>query len=151
MPSAAKTAPTNNPNLRSSRAPVLSSLISWRIISVQFKFLQPIDIFIQRLLFGFFDQEITQQQVIHICAHETEIGLFRRANNRLTTHVERSVNDHRATMLVGKFSDQSVKERLMLFTDCLDTRGIVHMSHRGNRGSHREQLFQSKSLLLFCS
>src|SRR6266481_970813 len=104
-PSATNTAPTNNPKLRNSRVPVLSSFISSRIISVQFKFLQPIDVLIERLLFGLFDEEIAQQQIIHIGAHEAQVSLFRRADNWFAAHVEGGIDDYRAAVLIGKFFD----------------------------------------------
>src|SRR5258705_9401336 len=84
IPSRRKTPPTINPNFRRSRGPVLRCLNSSPMtdILVKLELLQPIDVFIERLLFLFLEEEISHDQIIHVRAHEAKIGVLGSANDR---------------------------------------------------------------------
>src|SRR5687768_9969572 len=56
--------------------------------SVEFKFFQPIDVLVQRLLLLLLEQKVANDQVIHIRAHEAKICVFRGADNWFAAHVE---------------------------------------------------------------
>src|SRR6185369_4411576 len=118
-PSRQKTPPTRKPNLRSSCGPLFNSLMSWRTMvgverdSIELELLKPFDVLVERFLIFFLDQEIAQHQVIHVRAHETKIGMFRRADDRFPANIERSIDDHRATVPVGVGPQQPVKNRMI--------------------------------------
>ncbi len=115
--------PTVNPNLRNSRVPVLSRLISSRItVLIQLKFLEPVHVFIQRFLDLFLEQEIAEQQIIHVGSHEAEVGVFRRADDRFATHIERGVDDHRAAVFLLKLFDHPVVKPVVFLVDRLHPR-----------------------------
>src|SRR5437016_1718083 len=65
-----------------------SMLCNARVYSVQFKFLEPVDILVERFLVFLFEQEVLQEQEVHVGPHEAEVGLFRRAHDRFAAHVE---------------------------------------------------------------
>src|SRR6185503_15816249 len=113
-PKNVNTPPTSRPNFRSSRGPVLSSLMSFKIMSIQFEFFEPVDVLVERLLVRLFEQEIPHHQIVHVRAHKAQVGLLRRADDWFAPHVEGGVDDHRAAALVRKLLDRPVKDRVVL-------------------------------------
>ena len=77
---------------------------------------------VERLLLSLFQEEITEQQVIHVRPHETGEGIDWRAHDRFPADVERRIDDHRATGFFLEPFDHPVIHRLMVLGHGLDSR-----------------------------
>jgi len=65
--------------------------------SVKRQFHAPIAHFVPSGLLVFLQQEIADREAIHFRSHEASIGIRRALRDRLSPHVERRIDDHRAT------------------------------------------------------
>ena len=70
---------------------------------------------------------------IHVGSHEAAPGVFRGADNRLTTDIERGVDDNGAAGLRFEAADQFMIEGVRLTMDGLHASRVVHMGHSRER------------------
>src|SRR5688500_19477938 len=110
-PITAKPAPTIRPNERSCR--VLTAVR----LSVKGELLPPVRIVRKRRLAILVENAVLEHQNVHFRPHETTIRVFRRADDRLAAHVERGVDQHRASGALLEFLEQGVVPRVGLMMD----------------------------------
>jgi hypothetical protein len=84
---------------------------------------------LRRLLAG--DEEVAEDQRIHLGAQETVDGFFRAADDGFVV-VEGGVEHHRDAGEIFKPFDQLPVTRIGFARDSLQAAGTVHMSGRGN-------------------
>jgi len=72
----------------------------------------------------------TDGKHIDLGIDEAPIGILRGAHHRFPAHIERSVDEHRATGLRLESLQQGVKLWVTLRIYCLDPRRTIHMGHR---------------------
>src|SRR3990172_2388169 len=77
--------------------------------------------------------EASQDETIHLRSHKTPPGILRRANNRFTTHIERCIDENRASRLAVELCDEIVKHRVLVSRDCLQPSRSINVSYSGNR------------------
>src|SRR6266567_2919133 len=73
---------------------------------VELEFLLPIAGFGQGGLVFLVEDIVAEHQVIHFSAHKAAVGIFGRANDGLTAHVEAGVDDHAVARLLLELVDQ---------------------------------------------
>src|SRR5262249_18489156 len=76
---------------------------------VQLKFLLPVGIVFERLLVSCVEQAILKHQNIDCGAHKAPVRIFRGADDRLATHVERSVHENSAS----RFRLERLQQRII--------------------------------------
>ena len=65
-----------------------------------------------------------QHEDVHLGAHEAAIGVFRRTDNRLATHIEGGIDDDAISRQALKGLDDIVIARAGVVIDGLNARGI---------------------------
>src|SRR6186997_3359102 len=120
--------------------------MSWRMFmfSIQVEFLEPIDIFVERLLVFLLEQEIPDQQIIHIRSHETGVGMLRCADDGFAANIERRIDNDGAAIFVRELFDHSVIQGMLLSGYRLDAGRVIYMRYGRDGGTHREQSLQSE-------
>src|SRR5204863_693723 len=78
---------------------------------------------------GALNQEISQDQIIYPCAHRAAVSIVRRADDRSTADVERSVDDHRNSGYMTNPLDQVVVARILLPPHHLQSGAAVDVSN----------------------
>src|SRR5262249_29660781 len=93
-----------------------------------------------RILVFLSKEAIAHRQRFDGRAHEAAEGIFGRADDRLSAHVEAGVDQHRASSPLFEESEKPVIARVGLAMDGLNARGVVDVSDRGNLGPRHVQL-----------
>jgi hypothetical protein len=96
---------------------------------IKFILLLPVIPVVEIGLFLFFEEEVAHDQVVHFGAHETAVGILRRADDRLSPYVETGVDDDAIAGPLTEGIDQLPVPRVYLLVDGLDSGGVVNMGY----------------------
>src|ERR1043166_1506421 len=91
--------------------------------------------------------EVLENQRVHVGAHEAAVRILGRADDRLASHVERRVDDDRAAGFPVERVDDVVVERVRFTADRLDSRGIIDVRDRGDRRSRKDTTVDTPEVL----
>src|SRR5262245_14123454 len=92
---------------------------------VEYKFFPPIVIALQRLLIRLVDELVAKDEKVHLRPHEAAIGVFRTANDRLATDVERGVHDDGGSGTLLERLQQPVISGIRFFVNGLNPSRVV--------------------------
>src|SRR5207253_746070 len=106
----------------------------------------PIDFLFELWLVLLIQHTSLQHEKVHLSPHKATITVFRRADDRLATHVETGVDDDRTTGLAAKGFDDFPVQRICFFPDGLDPGGVINVRDRGDLGPTHVQLIDAPKL-----
>src|SRR2546423_4324505 len=103
--------------------------------SIKLKLLLPRQVFAESALalLTLQENEVADDEAVHLCSHETRESLRGRADDRLAADVETGVDEDGAARQALEGGEQLVIERVVLAPNGLHARRVVNVRDRGNR------------------
>src|SRR5207253_2034234 len=116
--------------------------------SVELVLAPPVDVVPEGRLRCLVEEERAEDEVVHLGPHEAEVGIARRAHDRLAPDVEARVHEDGAARERVEATQQRVVDRVRLGVHRLDARRVIDVRDRWDgRARHVELLDPEQALL----